>query len=117
MANSEPLISELRSDFMPDSSADRYLLSVLVLSFVRVQPRENYTASYASRGLRPHHSCPGKLCRNVKYSIVPDGVRDMSWGTRRFAMRIDPSVVLCMLSRTLRDRPLVSERSLSLVPT
>ena len=32
-------------------------------------------------------------------------------------MRTDPSVVLCMLSRALRHLPLVSERSLPLLPT
>ena len=32
-------------------------------------------------------------------------------------MRIDPSVILCMLSRALRSLPLVSERSLPLLPT
>ena len=32
-------------------------------------------------------------------------------------MRIDPSVVLCMLSRALRSLPLVSERSLPLLPS
>ena len=44
-------------------------------------------------------------------------MRDISWRTRRFAMRIDPSVILCMLSRALRSLPLVSERSLPLLPT
>ena len=43
-------------------------------------------------------------------------MRDISWRTRRFAMRIDPSVVLCM-SRVLRSLLLVSERSLPLLPT
>ena len=30
-----------------------------------------------------------------KYCIVQDGVRDISWRTRRFAMHTDSSVVLC----------------------
>ena len=32
-------------------------------------------------------------------------------------MHTDPSVVLCVLSRALRSLPLVSERSLPLLPT
>ena len=44
-------------------------------------------------------------------------MRDISWRKRRFPMRTDPSVELRMLSRAFRSLPLVSERSLPLLPT
>ena len=96
LGRSEPLTSELCSDFMMESFVDRYLPGVLVFLFVRVEPKEKERVSYASRGVCPHNWSAGKLSREVKYCIVQDGVRDISWRTRRFAMRIDPSVVLCV---------------------
>ena len=49
MGRSEPLTSELRSDFMTESFVDRYLRGVLVFSFVKVELRQNRCFLYVAR--------------------------------------------------------------------
>ena len=108
MGRSEPLTSELRSYFMTESFVDRYLPGFSCSHKGCLQNLRwgfpIHRAGFA-RTIKVRASCPVRS----KYCIVQDGVRDISWCTRRFAMHTDPSVVLCMLSRALR--------SLRLLPT
>ena len=81
------------------------------------EPARIVGVSYASRGLRAHNLSPRKLSREVKILNRTGRCVRHFLAYEAVSMYTDPSVVPCVLSQALRFLPLVSERSLPLLPT